>query len=218
MMEIGDQFVSDLSYYRRVGVRKYLLETGLPVPAEGARGPRRPRDPPAPELGLPDEPLDQLIAQEDSPGHHGGVQRRRVHGAVAGPHAPGADQAAASQLGRRRRRTGCLQLDAVPWRFNTDSSRRIALQLLPSWGGLWNGTQKTVRRDARPPAVVPLQREARACSGQPRRCDMPQRRTSSTTITDAADELLVHHEHVPRLAAPVPTTTCSSSTRTSGST
>jgi hypothetical protein len=28
MMEIGEGFVSDFSYYRRIGMRKYLLETG----------------------------------------------------------------------------------------------------------------------------------------------------------------------------------------------
>jgi hypothetical protein len=52
------------------------------------------------------------------------------------------------------------------WRINTDPSRMFSVAFLPTWGGLWSGTQKTVnltmtvRPSHRLSAVVGLQRTA----------------------------------------------------------
>ncbi len=132
MMEIGDQFVSDLSYYRRVGIRKYLLETGY-----------RPRPKVLERHGIREthfhvnwdyqtDLANRLVAKKI----HQGITVAFNDGAYMEPWQDRMHQQLTRPL-RLSRNTpplprGDYSWVQYSWRFNTDSSRAISLQFLPS--------------------------------------------------------------------------------------
>jgi hypothetical protein len=166
MMEIGDDFVSDLSYYRRTGIRKYLLESGY-----------KPRPKALERRGIREVHSHvNWDYQTDLAGHpvakkiHQGVTVAFNNGGWSEP----AVNLVSQQLTRPLRLSaksplvppGYYSWREYQWRINTDPSRMFSIGFLPTWGGLWSGTQKTanltvtVRPSYRFRAALGLQRTA----------------------------------------------------------
>ncbi len=180
LMEIGDGFVSDLSYYRRVGMRKYFLETGY-----------RPRPEALQRLGVRE--VHSHINWDYQTDLHGSPVAKKLHQGVSIPMNNGAwiepsFDVMFQQLTRPLRlstRAPHIQPGGYGWRqyqfrFNSDPSRRLSVAFLPTWGGLWNGTQKTANVTA---TVRPSYRLSAALAWQVTDADLPGARFTKTLTT-----------------------------------
>ena len=144
-MEIGPNFQNDLGFYRRVGVRKYILETGI-----------RPRSAWMRAHGIREfHPHIAWNSQQDRDGFllakslHSGLSLFFNNGTIfeysvnpianrlTAPFRPNAKMAAPIAAGLYNWQEQWLLL-------NTDQSRIFALEGRYTFGGLYNGTQQTV--------------------------------------------------------------------------
>ena len=148
MMQIGDGFVSDLSYYRRTGMRKFLLETGY-----------KPRPQVLERRGIREthyhinwDYQTNLSALTIAKKIHQGVTVSFNNGGWTEPQWNYVTQQLTRPLRLGRNVApippGIYNWTEYLWRFNTDPSRMFSVAFLPTWGGLWTGTQRTVNLSA----------------------------------------------------------------------
>jgi hypothetical protein len=145
---VGRGFRDDLAYYRRTGVRKYLVDTGLrPRPAWLNRFGLRELHPHIAWNWYTD-PSNRTIGRTQ----HSGITFLRKSGAyVELSHNP--QMQALTQPLRFPTATVALapgDYAWTEWRLLTqsDSSRTISGTATINWGGLWNGTQRSVSATA----------------------------------------------------------------------
>jgi hypothetical protein len=125
-------------------MRKYLLETGY-----------RPRPMELQSRGIREvHPHINWDYQEDLAGHP--VAKKLHQGITVGFNDGGYMEPQNNLVLQQLTRPLRLSTKAPPippglyswrewlWRFNTDSSRAFSIAFLPTWGGLWSGTQKTI--------------------------------------------------------------------------
>jgi hypothetical protein len=148
MMQIGDGFVSDLSYYRRTGMRKFLLETGY-----------KPRPQVLERRGIREthyhinwDYQTNLSGLTIAKKIHQGVTVSFNNGGWTEPQWNYVTQQLTRPLRLGRNVApippGIYNWTEYLWRFNTDPSRMFSVAFLPTWGGLWTGTQRTVNLSA----------------------------------------------------------------------
>ncbi len=144
LMSLGDGYSNDLGFFRRTGIKKWFLDTGLrPRPEWGRRHGIR-------ELH-PHVVWDYYTDQNNN------IVQKRLHTGQSFFFENGAVfelsyNPTANLLTRPLRLSP--QADALPagsysWQewgtlFNTDQSRRLSFSTRFAWGELYNGTQKTV--------------------------------------------------------------------------
>lgn len=144
VLSIGEGFVSDLSFYRRTDLVKYLLESGY-----------RPRPAVLRRRGIRE--VHAHINWDYQENHAGVLVAKRLHnGFTIGLDNGGWSEPAVNLIYQQLTRPLKLsaKTPALPaggygwteyqWRINTDPSRLFSIAFLPTWGGLWSGTQKTV--------------------------------------------------------------------------
>ena len=168
-MELGPGFQNDLGYYRRVGMRKYLLETGVRPRTAWlrARGIRELH----PHIGWAYQ--NDLSGFELAKNLHSGVSLFFNNGAIfewsvnpyfnrlTAPFRPNAKMATPIPVGGYNWNENMLL-------FTSDQSRMFSLDSRYVFGGLYDGTQRTVsasvqfRPSYRFKAKVGLQRTAAA--------------------------------------------------------
>lgn len=145
VMEVGRDFRDDLGYYRRVGARKWLMDTGI-----------RPRPITLQNIGVRElhphlnwnyytTPGGRMIAKN----FHNGFSAFLNNGGVFELSHNPQMQSISSPL---RLATTAPTLPAgdytwTEWRmlFQTDASRPLSISGNYIWGGLWNGTQRTIQ-------------------------------------------------------------------------
>lgn len=143
LLAIGEGFRNDLAYYRRTGIRKYFVDSGVrPRPGWLARYGLRELHPHV-SWNVYTDMSNQTIASR----LHTGLTFLRTSGSYA-------ELSANSQvetLGQPLRLPGATV--ALPpgryswnhWRLllQSDSSRVVSGAVTVNWGGIWNGTQRT---------------------------------------------------------------------------
>jgi len=143
-MSIGDQFNNELGYYRRIGVRKYMLDTGV-----------RPRPVSFQERGVRE--IHPHVVWNVFTDHSGKMVAKALHSGVTfffnnGGHSQIAVNPTYQLLESPLR----LHPDSPPippggyswttyvWDFTSDSSRALSVGGGITLGGLWSGTQRTL--------------------------------------------------------------------------
>ncbi len=147
VLELGENYHSDLSFYRRTGARKWILDTGL-----------RPRFPSLREYGIREiHPHVVWNYYEDLEGR---MVAKRLHSGITlflsdGGHS----QLAANPTFQRIDGPLTLHRDVDPipagryswneWKldFTSDPSRPLSVLAAYTWGGLWSGSQRSVEGD-----------------------------------------------------------------------
>lgn len=148
LLVVGRGFRDDVAYYRRTGVRKYLVDTGLrPRPAWLNRFGLRELHPHV-SWNWYTDPSNRTIART----LHSGITFLRKSGAyVELSHNP--QMQALTQPLRFPTATVALapgDYSWTEWRLvsQSDSSRTLSGTATINWGGLWNGTQRSVSATA----------------------------------------------------------------------
>ena len=144
VMEVGEGFQSDLSYYRRTDTRKWFTDIGI-----------RPRPKALQERGVRE--MHPHIVWDYYTDLDGRMTGKRLHtGYTFFMNDGGYTELSVNPEAQLLTRPLSLapgvpplppgMYSWVPWqlRFNTDPSRAISLASTFIWGGLWSGTQKTV--------------------------------------------------------------------------
>jgi hypothetical protein len=143
-MSLGDQFRNELGYYRRIGVRKYMLDTGV-----------RPRPVSFQERGVRE--IHPHVVWNVFTDHSGEMVAKAMHSGITfffenGGHSQIAVNPTYELLESPLR----LHPDSPPippggyswttyvWDFTSDSSRALSVGGGITLGGLWSGTQRTL--------------------------------------------------------------------------
>jgi len=145
LMSLGDHFNDELGYYRRTGARKWFMDVGVrPRPASLARHGIREMHPHAVWNYYTDQ-AGRMIGKRLHTGYtfffnNGGYSELSVNPVFE-------EIAAPLRLSRHAPPVppGRYGWNEYQLRFNTDPSRLIALAFTGITGGLWSGTQDTIR-------------------------------------------------------------------------
>jgi hypothetical protein len=144
VMQIGDGFQSDLSFYRRTATRKYFTDLGV-----------RPRPAALKAYGVREvHPHITWNYYEDLDGL---ITGKRLHSGVtfffdSGAYVEWAENPSLERLTRPLRlasKAAPLPVGRYAWnehsiKGTSDPSRRVSLAYTLTWGGLWSGDQKTL--------------------------------------------------------------------------
>ncbi|MFQ5790284.1 MAG: DUF5916 domain-containing protein, partial [Acidobacteriota bacterium] len=145
IMSIGDHFNDELGFYRRTGVRKYLLDAGI-----------RPRPKRLQRRGIRE--MHPHAVWNVFTDHSGHVVARRLHtGYTFFFNNGGFSELSVNPEFQLLTSPFLIHGDSPPipeggysWvpyqiRFSTDPSRALSVALTGIAGGLWSGTQRTIR-------------------------------------------------------------------------
>ncbi|MCC7055460.1 MAG: carbohydrate binding family 9 domain-containing protein [Gemmatimonadaceae bacterium] len=145
LMELGPGFQNDLGYYRRVGMRKYILETGLRPRSAGLRA-----------HGIRElHPHIGWAYQEDMGGFelakslHSGMSVFFNNGAIFEYSANPIYNRLTAPFRPNAKMASPIPVGGYDWNehwllYTSDLSRRFSLDTKYVWGGLYDGTQQTV--------------------------------------------------------------------------
>ena len=145
LMELGPGFQNDLGYYRRVGMRKYILETGL-----------RPRSAWLRANGIRElHPHIGWAYQQDMSGFelakslHSGMSVFFNNGAIFEYSANPAYNRLTAPFRPNAKMAAPIPVGGYNWNehwllFTGDQSRLFSIDTKYVWGGLYDGTQQTV--------------------------------------------------------------------------
>ena len=144
-MSIGDDFRNDIGFLRRTGVRKYLLDTGV-----------RPRPASFQRRGIRE--MHPHIVWNVFTDHSGEMVSKRLHtGYTFFLNNGGFSQIAVNPTFELLTEPFTIHPDSPPippggysWTtvvadFTSDPSRALSGNVALTWGGLWSGTQRSIR-------------------------------------------------------------------------
>ncbi len=145
IMFLGDHFNDELGFYNRIGVRKYLLDTGI-----------RPRFESLQRRGIRE--MHPHVVWDYFTDHSGTMVAKRLHtGYSVFFNNGGFTELSVNPEFQLLIQPFKIHPDAPPipvggysWvpvqlRFNSDPSQPVSFNLTGIWGGLWSGTQKTLQ-------------------------------------------------------------------------
>ncbi|MFN7978574.1 MAG: DUF5916 domain-containing protein [Vicinamibacterales bacterium] len=143
-MSLGDHFNDELGYYRRTGVVKYFVDTGL-----------RPRSAALKAKGIRE--IHPHITWNYFDDHDGRMVAKRLHSGLSvffntggftelsvNPAYERIETPFTIHAGDKPIPAGGYGWNEWQWRINTDPSRAASANITLIRGGLWSGTQRTV--------------------------------------------------------------------------